>query len=315
MTDSVALTVDLGGTNLRVASLDAEGVIRHQVKIPTPKSPDAILGAMIDGLRQVRATEESRGARPLGIGVSTSGCVDVENGSVFSSSVALEGWSLPLAEKLEAACGLSTHVENDGNCVAIAEHAFGAARGLRHVIVLWLGTGIGAGLIIDGRIHHGRSGAAAELGHVVVKFDGPTCSCGRIGCVESYASGLGIAARAARRMRAGDWTLDGIDAADVTARHLAEAAAAGHAGAIDVAREGGHALGAALGGWLNIFNPERVVLGGTIVSFGDAFLEPLHAAVNAHALPVAGREADIVLSTMHEPALLGASRLVFVNSA
>ena len=202
-------------------------------------------------------------------------------------------------------------MDNDGHCAALGERHFGQGQDVQHFVTLIVGTGIGGGLVLDGEVWRGARNAAGELGHVVVDAAGPPCSCGNRGCVESFASGSGLAARARALIASeGQPPFDTDPAGEVSAEALGRAAAGGHAGALAVIADGGRALGVALSSLLNVLNPQRVILGGPVLRLGDAFVGPLRAEVAARALPTARDSCDIVLSDLDDAALLGAAALV-----
>jgi len=230
---------------------------------------------------------------------------------VLDATSLLPGWhDVPLAAMLQTATGLPVTVDNDGNCAALAEQAFGKGRTLENFVVLVVGTGIGGGVVAGGALLRGEANAAAELGHLSVERDGPPCGCGGRGCVELYASGSGLAARAAQLMQDGALRIDGVTPRTVTAEALGRAAAAGDGTSLRLIGEAGHTLGVAVAGLLNTFNPRRVILAGPLMAFGEPFLAPLRAAVAERALAIPRESAEIVVSELGDQGLLGAAALV-----
>jgi predicted NBD/HSP70 family sugar kinase len=306
-----AIAVDLGGTQLRAAVVDGSGRVLARRAASTPRGRDAIVAAMVDLVAWAREEAVALGACPVGVGVSTGGRVDALRGIVVDSTALLEGWAdVPVARLLGQATGLPVRVDNDGHCAALAERRFGAGRAIQHFVTVVVGTGVGGGVVCDGELVRGAANAAGELGHVSIDADGPACSCGNRGCVERYASGSGLAERARDLARAGQLRVEGADPGQISAEALGKAAVQGNLAARDLVRRGGDALGTALCSLVNLLNPQRVILAGPVLALGEDYLGPLRAAVARRAMRTARDGCDIVVSTLDEPALLGAAALV-----
>ncbi|MEI7527593.1 MAG: ROK family protein [Elusimicrobiota bacterium] len=291
-----ALALDLGGTNLRAAIVTETGEILKRLGADTPAGRDAILEKMAAMLAGLKAEAGELGLAVKGVGVSTGGRVDFERGVVADSNALLPGWlDVPLRDLLAAATGLEVKVDNDGNCAALAERAFGAGRASSDFISLVLGTGVGGGAVVNGELLRGADNAAAELGHLTIDGGGPPCSCGGRGCVELYASGSGLARLSGGRL---------------TARELGEAAARGDKAALELIGNAGTALGIAAAGLINAFNPERVILSGSLLKLGEPYLKPLREAALGRAMKTARSSVELVVSELEEPALLGAAALI-----
>lgn len=304
-----ALAIDIGGTKIAAAVVDAHGAVSASAMVPTP---DAGPLAVIDAATRLgRSVAAAHAPAPIVCGVATAGEVDPELGQIISSTKALGGWAgVSLGSRLGEALGLPVVIENDGNAAALAEATVGAGGGARSVLAVVIGTGIGGGLAIDGRIHRGAHGVAGGIGHVVIRPGGRRCPCGARGCIEAYASGPAIVrafVRSLRRTRtpdrafarAADWrrnpdrvTVDDIqELARETDGPLADLARK----AIDAAATD---LGAALGGIVNALDPEVVVLGGGIAcGLGEPFAATVRAALRARALPPA-RDVPVVLTSL-----------------
>ena len=308
---AVALAVDLGGTRLRSAAVTSTGELLERGETSTPRDPQMILDRMTGDLGRLRMKMEEDGREVLGIGVSTAGCVDRASGEVVASTSALEGWNVPLKEHLEMRFELPARIENDGNCAVLAERAFGVGRGFTDLVYLILGTGIGGGIIIDDRLLRGATGAAAEVGHVPLALDGPLCSCGRRGCAEAWASGLGLARVAREEMLAGRLEIDGVTAESVDARDLGRAIAADNEAARAIVTKAGRVLGAAMAGFVNLFNPQRIILAGPVTGLGAPFLDPARQVLHERALEVPRDATELVFSDLDDAPLLGAAALFF----
>ena len=220
----------------------------------------------------------------LGIGVACPGPLDPEHGIVLEAPNIAEWRDLPLKALLENEFGAPVVVDNDANLAAVGEWQYGAGRGHHHVLYLTISTGIGGGVIVGDRLLHGERGLAAELGHVTVVPNGPVCSCGKRGHLEAVASGTAIARMAAEALAAGENSSLAELSHSPTAADVAAAARAGDALARRIFAEAGTHLGRALAGFLHIFNPEVVILGGGVVQAGDVLLRPLEEAMRAEVM-------------------------------
>ncbi|MGE5408009.1 MAG: ROK family protein, partial [Syntrophothermus sp.] len=267
----------------------------------------------------VREVGEARAARPraAAVGLGIPATIDRQRG-VAVSAVNLPLSDLPIRDLVEERVGLPVVVDNDANVAALAEHLYGAAAGMSNVVMLTVGTGIGGGLILGGRLYRGATGAGAELGHTVIQADGPPCqgNCRNHGCVEALASGtaLGREGHAAaeghpdselgRRLAAGE-TIDG--------KVVTEAALAGDPTAISVFGLVGSRLGVACASFANIFEPEAIVVGGGVIAAGDLLLEPARHEVRTRALrPM--NETPIVAATLgNDAGMIGAAALARIE--
>ena len=242
-----------------------------------------------------------------GVGWTDIGAVGIGCGGpldpfrrIVESPLHLPGWrDVPLAAIVEAALDRATFVDNDATAGALAEYLFGAgrARGVRHLVYLTISTGIGGGLVLDGRVYRGAAGNAGELGHLTIDRLGRPCACGRRGCLEAYASGTNIAARAREALANGEpSSLRELPV--ITARDVSRAALADDAVAARVWDETMAILGSAMATILDVFNPDLIVLGGGVTRAGDQLLRPVREAGLAAALNPARRSGDIVLSAL-----------------
>lgn len=288
-----AIGVDLGGTNIVVGAMPLDGAREIGVRSePTM----AALGAMgvadriSELIEETIATviEEEGVSREAiaGIGVGAPGPLDRARGIVIVAPNL--GWrDFPLRDAIETRLGLPTTLDNDANCATLGEWWRGAARGSRHVVGVTIGTGIGGGLILNGKLHHGASDVAGEIGHTTIDSNGRRCKCGNYGCLEAYASGPAIARRAREALEAGDSSilpsLADFDMKRITAQTVYEAASRGDALAVEVVRDTARFLGAGVANLLNVFNPEVVVIAGGVTHAGDALFEPLRAEVKRRA--------------------------------
>jgi len=281
-----ALGIDIGGTKIAAGIVDPDGHVSHRHVISTPAAQGAasVLAAVIDVSHHVLAVAHDSQLVLTAIGVGTAGHVDSQRGVITYASGTLPGWSgTPVRDELERAFSLPVAVENDVNAFALGERCWGAGRAFRHALYVTVGTGVGGALIHDGRLCSGATWTAGELGHLVIDWDGERrCSCGRLGHLEAYASGPAIAAR--YRLLSG---LD--DACDL--RSVAERARAGDFLATSAIEEGAHILGLALGGLLNVLDPEALIVGGGVTKLDQIWWPAFEAALRANALPGPARIA------------------------
>jgi glucokinase len=223
--------------------------------------------------RAIAATKtEVSDAEILGVGVGAPGPLDTKRGIVLLTPNL--GWvNLPLRQIIHDRLGLPASLDNDANCAVLGEWWVGAARGARHAIGITIGTGIGGGLILDGKLYHGASDVAGEIGHTTIDTEGRRCKCGNYGCLEAYASGPNIALRAVEEIEAGAVsrlpTLVGGDLSKITAQTVYQAAQDGDDLALEVVNDTARFLGVGIGNLLNVFNPEVVVVCGGVTAAGD----------------------------------------------
>lgn len=290
--------VDVGGTNLRVGMVPFEGgTPAAVVQAPTRPcgDPAAVVARIVAMIRESMAGVGAEGV--MGVGIGAPGPLDRNSGVVIETPNL--GWrNVPIRDMVASELGLPAVLDNDANCAAFAEWWLGAGRGADRLIGLTLGTGIGGGVILGGEVYHGASDAAGEVGHMSVAFDGRLCACGSRGCVEAYASGPAIAARAAEGIaRGANSTLSALaegDPVGITAETVCEAAAAGDHYAIHILTETARILGVALANLIHLFNPEVIVIGGGVAAAGESLFKPLRAEAERRAFRSATAVCRIV---------------------
>jgi glucokinase len=273
----------------------------------------ALLDMIVDAVDELR---QAAGVDPLAVGFGVPCLMDHRTGTALLS-VNLPLANVPLADVMAERLGLPAFADNDANMATLAEHRAGAAKGAREAVLLTVGTGIGGGLILRGELYHGAIGAGAELGHTVIDEDGPPCqgNCPNRGCVESLASGTALA-REARRI-ARERPESGLGTALATGRDLAgplvtELAHDGDPAAIEALALVGTRLGVAIASFVNIFNPEVVVIGGGVMAAGELLLGPIRAEVKARALPPTRDTVRIAGAAFGvEAGMIGAAVLAF----
>ncbi len=294
------VAVDIGGTKLLAAVVTPEGWLRHEQAAHThaEQGVEAVVARIGDLIQGVLDRAGLSVASLAGIGLACAGGIDTARGVVVTPSPHLSDWgNLPLRDRLVARFPVPVALVNDASAAALGEHRYGAGRGSSHLVLLTLGTGIGGGIIIDGRLYLGASGAAGEIGHMTVA-DGPKCGCGNTGCLEMLASGTAIAREADRRLREGEpsvlTAMMGENGGPLTAEMVAGAASSGDALAKAVLERAGYYLGVGLVNLVNIFNPEVVVLGGGMAALGHVLIDPARRLVAERAFGVSAAAVRIV---------------------
>jgi len=282
----LAIAVDLGGTNVRCSVIDARGRVLFDSRQSSAGSEgvDAVIrriARMIDA-----AAEDQNLDSSVVVGVAAPGPLDAERGIVkFAPN--LPGWDeVPLRDRLEELTGRRIVIGNDANAQALGEYYFGAAKDVDNLVYIALGTGLGGGVIAEGELIDGYAGLGGELGHTTINMNGPRCSCGSQGCVESYCSGWAIARDGRALAESGRSVVLKRLAVEreIGAKEVSEAAAAGDEEAAEVIRMAGYALGAALANYVNIFNPQMIVIGGGLAEIGEALLAPARQSMMRYAL-------------------------------
>lgn len=301
MNEAAFIGIDAGGNKTRGLAI-AEGQVISARETPTDISgAEAVLQGILRLFRELAREAEEAGAQVAAWGVGIAGYIDFSAGTVtLSPNLPLR--DLPLRDLLQEATGLPVMVDNDANAAALAENRLGAGRGCRHQVHLTLGTGIGGGLIIDGRLYRGASGSAAELGHLVILEGGPQTACGHSGCLEALASGSAIE-REARELLKRGWrppghTGEGLAA--LGARELARAAREKDPEARKIWERAGHYLGVGTASLINAFNPEAVTFSGGLTAAWDLFGQAMLEAVGCYAVPLARRSVKIERTTLKD---------------
>ncbi len=316
------IAVDLGGTLIRAAIVEPDGTRLARTERPTPKEhgPAAVVKACIEAAREARRGAAARVAEAIaGIGISSPGPVDPMRGIVVEPpNLGPRFRDVALAAALSEAENLPTFLDRDTNVAALGEHAFGAARDCDDFIYLTISTGVGGAIMTGGSLLHGPDGFAGELGHVPVSFDGPRCGCGGIGHVEAYAAGVSLA-RDAKQLLAADASPFLANRAralepgeELSAKDVAEGALAGDPACARLMDRARRAVAAACVGYVNAFNPHRIVIGGSIAEAeGDRLLIPIREAIASEAFEVLARPVRVVPAALGgDVSLAGAQPLV-----
>lgn len=312
--------VDLGGTSINVGAVPFDGgtvlgmrslptEAQHGAKFVVDRMVGMIEAVIRDAKREGGFSDEA----VLGVGLGSPGPLDRSSGTVLETPNL--GWrNFPLRDLIANAVGLEAELDNDANAATLGEWWLGAGRGVDSLVGLTLGTGIGGGLILGGEVYHGVSDVAGEIGHMTIDSTGRKCNCGNYGCLEAYASGPAIAARAVEGLEAGAASLlpDMVngDFARITSETVSEAILAGDAYAAEVMRETAKFLGTGVANLINLLNPEMIVISGGVTRAGDHLFEPLRAEVRKRAFKKAAESCRIVPGELGDMAgVIGAAAL------
>ena len=316
MTPRLAIGIDVGGTKIAAGLVDGTGAIRrrHVTTAHAERPPGEVIAAIEESCAALM--EPSQGERVVGVGVGFPGNINQERGEVLVSSN-LPAWDhYPLRETLAGRLRLPVALDNDANMAALGEYRYGAGR-VSHLCYVTLSTGLGLGVVVNGEVYSGAHGTAAELGHLSVDWDGPTCTCGKRGCVMAYASGIGISRMAYEAVDRGDApllaTLLPPGRQRIAAEIVADAAARGAAAAGKILKRAGCYAGLALAAAVQILDPELLVIGGGLTRLGAVLLDPALATMRELVQEQMVDSVRVEMSRLGEEiGVLGAAARAFV---
>ena len=314
--------IDLGATKISTALVDAGGTIiaRDYRETRAAEGQEAVIERMVDAAHQVMGEAGLAPAQVTAVGIGSPGPIDSRTG-VLTAPPNLPGWKdVPLRQLIEEALGIAAFLENDANAAALGEHRFGAGQGVQNMIYVTVSTGIGGGLILNGQLYSGTTGAAGEIGHITVLPWGPYCGCGNRGCLEALASGTAIAREGRELVRRGVPTLIAELAEGhterVTARLVAGAAHRGDIEAREILAEAMVYLGVGMANLVNLFNPELIVIGGGLTNLGEELFGPVRRAIERRAFPAAARAVKVVPAELGDDVgVLGAVAVALAQMA
>ena len=290
-----AIGVDLGGTNLRIAAVDDTGRLMEKMTTGTQvaRGRDHVIDEMTAAIRELAA--KFKADTLLGIGIGVPGIIDMETG-MLRESPNLPGWhDYPVRDEIEKRLGTRVILENDANSAALGEKWLGAARDHDDMCMLTLGTGVGGGIVLDGRVWHGFKGMAGELGHITVEPNGPACGCGSRGCVEQFASATAVVRMAREAIasgRAPELARALNDTAEFGSKVVYQMAIQGDHAAQEIYQKVGWALGIVVADLVNIFNLPMYVIGGGVASAWDAFAPAMFQELGARSFVYAATTPD-----------------------
>ena len=306
--------IDVGGTNVKIALVDDKGSIIYSNSVPTRAelgyeyTVNNIKQAIRDLMSETKVTSIE------GIGFDFPGQIDYKNG-IVRLAPNIPGWvNIPIAKIIEDEFKIPTRIDNDVHCAALGELNFGAGKGCENFICMTVGTGIGSGIVINGKLVRGASNAAGELGHIKLQMhEGPLCGCGDHGCLEAFASGPSIVAMAEEYILGGKSTKfrELASGGEITPFIVAEAAKQGDPVARRIFARIGEYIGFGLSSVVNLLNPEKIIIGGGVADAGDILLDPIKETIKKRAMVVAGSAVEIVPAKLGNTAgVIGASLLI-----
>lgn len=318
---ALAIGIDLGGTDIKAGVVSETGDVVYQTKTPTngQEGGPAVVDRMSKLIATILGTPEiaPRRAEVVGVGLGSPGLIDQKNGTI-TRPVNIPDWedAVPIKARFEAEHGIRAEVDNDANVCALGEALYGAGHRKSVVLALTLGTGVGGGVVVNGRVFHGAHGYAAEVGHITVDPEGPLCGCGNIGCLESYASARMIALHAQELIGQSKdhksllekWAAEGKD---VTSKLVYEAGLEKDALAERIIARAGRYLGVGLASLLVAFDPEIVVIGGGASNMGDMLFDHARREIAVRVYFNDFCETPIVRAELGEDAgFIGAAGLI-----
>lgn len=294
--------VDMGATHISivVANYAANFILEKEIPFNIALGPKPCLSQANDLLLDVLSEASISLEQVKAIGVGVPGPIASDAGMVVAPPI-MPGWDrFPIRATLEKMWGCPVSLNNDAELGALGEWAYGAGRGVRNLAYIKVGTGIGAGLLLDGQIYHGATGSAGEIGHLTIDENGPMCTCGNRGCLEALTGGQAIASQAQEAVHNGKRTIlsEIVPVERISAQDVAGAARQGDLISQQILARAGSHLGIAIAGLVNIFNPNMVVVGGGVAQIGDLFLEPVRQAVQRRSLPAAAHAVRITTALL-----------------
>jgi len=310
--------IDMGATHISIALADFTARILQEVEFPfdIKSGPEICLAQANQQLLQLLESQKLAISDLCGVGVGVPGPVITDAGMVVAPPI-MPGWDrYPILATLEKMWGCPVTLNNDAELGALGEWAYGAGRGEKNIAYIKVGSGIGAGLILNKQIYGGTTGAAGEIGHLTIDENGPLCNCGNHGCLEAFAGGDAIAKQGQALVKSGKRTiLSGLPHEKITAHDVAEAARRGDLHAQEILRRSGTFIGIAIAGLINLFNPSIVVIGGGVAQVGDIITVPIRQAVRERAMRASEQSVRIVTGMLGRRSLLIGATIQAINVA
>ena len=308
MQELPVLAIDLGGTKVITAIISNSGQVMakdYQLTLADER-PQAVIERIFSAIDHLLSPRNMNSSQLASISIAAAGAINSDKG-LITSSPNLPGWyDVPLRDIIKEKYRVNTFLINDASAAALGEHQLGAGRGVSNLIYLTVSTGIGGGIIINGKLYSGQSGSAGEIGHMTLDVNGPRCNCGNIGCFEVLASGTAVAEEAIRRIGQGERSSLAEMVAgkieDITAEKVGAAAQKGDSLALDVVSKAATYLGVGMVNLVNIFNPEMIIVGGGVAKLGDLLLEPARRVVQERAFPISAQAVRIVAAQLGDEA-------------
>lgn len=311
--------LDVGPKDIKTILTDLNGeVLEFQERdLDLPLTNESLLHVMKEEIQRVIGLYEKEEDKIIGIGIGMHGVVDVDQGiSLYAPNLNLR--NIPLKEELEKQFNRTVKVENDAKALALGEVWFGNGEGADSVVAVNIGNGIGAGIVVDGKLFHGEHFIAGEIGHMTIDIGGKKCSCGNYGCLQTLAAGPAIAENAQKEVAIGRDSLlqemAGGDLANIDGKLVYEAAIQGDELSLQVLKSTGIYLGIGLINLIHLMNPKRIIIGGGVSNAGDFLLDSVKKTVQKMALTEAAKQTDIRLSKLgNQATAMGAVSLLLVE--
>ncbi len=312
----LVIGIDLGGSAIRTASVTKRGRLLNLKKtdISKNRSRGHVVASIIDGVREIEVLEGTRRNKIVAIGIGSPGVIKISKGIIITSPNFPDWKDVPLKSLLEKSLCLPVLLDNDANAAAYGEKWKGAGRKVSSLICMTMGTGIGGGIILDGKVWHGAHGMGGEIGHITVNPEGRLCNCGSYGCLESYSSATGMVKGAIEAISEGRRTtlkrLSNGDNSKITAKMIHLAALKGDRLSIAILKEAGRYLGIGIASLLNTLNPEIIILTGAVTGAWDFFMPAARREIERRAHKAIIERTKIVPGMLPESAgIIGAAGL------
>jgi len=312
------LAIDLGGTKIIAAIISNQGrvITREYYLTLAEEGPQLVIKRTLSAIDRLLSLGKIDSSQLNSISIAAAGAINFGKGLV-TLSPNLPGWyDIPLRDLIKEKYRVNTLLINDASAAALGEHRFGAGKGVNNLILLTLGTGIGGGIIINGKLYSGPCGSAGEIGHMTIDVNGPRCRCGNIGCLEMLVSGTAVAREAIKRIRQGERSslteiVEG-KIESITAEKVEVAAQGGDSLALEVILKAANYLGVGMVNLVNIFNPEMIIVGGGMAKMGNLLLDPARQVVRERAFQLPAQAVRIVPAQLGDDAgVLGAAVFAF----
>ena len=308
------LAIDLGGTKIITALISSKGqmIAREYCLALAEEGPESVINRLLSAVDHLLSQRNIASSQLDSISIASAGAINSEKG-LITSSPNLPGWyDIPLRDIVRERYRVNTFLINDASAAALGEHHLGAGKGVNNLIYLTVSTGIGGGIIINGKLYSGPCGSAGEIGHMTIDVNGPRCNCGNIGCWETLASGTAVAKETIRRISHGEGSslteiVEG-KIENITAEKVGVAAQGGDSLALEVISRTATYLGVGMVNLVNIFNPEMIIVGGGLSKMGDLLLNPARQVVRERAFQLSAQAVRIVPAQLGDDAgVLGAA--------
>jgi glucokinase len=312
MSKKIGIGIDLGGSSLKYALGTSRGEIIYENKRPSyaTEKIEIILNEISQAVLEMITYARSEGLKPSVIGMGTPGAVDVATGVLKGSTPNFTHWhDVPLRDEIKKKVNLPVFIDNDGNLMALGEAKFGAGFGHQNIICLTIGTGIGGGIILNGKLFRGSNYSGAELGHTTIKHDGLKCRCGGKGCLERYASASAMIESFYKKSLVHS---SHIKKERINVEYIFEQKKSGNPLAIEIIEKSSYYLGRGIANFINIFNPTIIILGGGVAESGNAYLKEVEKVAFHYAMDCAKENVKVVAAKLGNKAgCLGALGFAF----